>query len=286
MLRKTSFIALSLLIFAAGCASKKPEGKPVARFGGETVTDVDFIRKADSLPRELRAAAFRKRDQFLEDLVGERFLLQEARKRKLDQEPEVADLIEQARNKILVAKLIQLEVDNKLQMDSEEAQRFYDLHKDEFLTPLMLRASHILVKTREEADAIKADLDAGGDFEEAARRKSIDPTGMRGGDLGFFQKGQFVPEFEQAVFSMSKGEVRGPVQTQFGWHIIKLTDRVEPSQRSFDAVKSRIQERLILEKRSQDFRSYLQKLKGNVKVDVDQKALEAIQPDEAKKTDA
>lgn len=285
MLRKTPFIILTIIVFAAGCTSKKPEGKPVARFGNETVTDVDFVRKAENLPRELRAAAFRKRQQFLEDLVGERFLLQEARKRKLDQDPEVADLIEQAQNKILVAKLIQLEVDNKLQMDTEEAQRFYDIHKDEFLTPLMLRASHILVKTREEADALKAELDTGGDFEEAARRKSIDPTGIRGGDLGFFQKGQFVPEFEQAVFSMNKGELKGPVQSQFGWHIIKLTDRVEPTQRSFDTVKSRIEERLILEKRSQNFRAYLQKLKGNVKVDVDEKALEAIEPGDADKTD-
>lgn len=274
---------LALLI--AGCESKKPEGKSLATFAGETVTDTDFLRKAGSLPRELRAAAFRRREDFLNDLVGERFLLIEAKKRHIEKDPEVSSLIEQAKNKILVAKLIQIEVDDKLQFDTDSAQRYYDLHKEDFLTPLMLRASHILVKTKEEADAISAELAAGADFEETARRKSIDTTGIRGGDLGFFQKGQFVSEFENAVFAMKKGEISGPVQSQFGWHIIKLTDRVEPTQRGFETVRPRIEERLILERRSDSFKEYLAKLKGNVKVDIDTKALEALQPGDAAKTE-
>lgn len=250
----------------------------VARFAGQTLTDEDFRRKADSLPRDLRAAAYRQKDKFLDDLVGERFLLREALNRKLDQDPEVSDLIEQARQKILVAKLIQTEVDSKLSSDEGEARRYYDLNQEEFMTPLLWRASHILVKTREEAQQLRAEIDAGADFEETARRKSIDPTAIRGGDLGFFQKGQFVPEFEQVVIRMTKGQIEGPVESPFGWHIIKLTDRVEPTQRPFEAVQERIRERLMLEKRSQLFRDYLQKIKGNSKVDVDSSVLAAIEP--------
>ena len=92
------------------------------------------------------------------------------------------------------------------------------------MTPLLLKASHILVKTAEEAEAIRKELEAGADFEEMARKNSLDSTAIRGGDLGFFQKGRFVPEFEEAVFQMKKGELSPVVQSQFGWHVIKVME--------------------------------------------------------------
>ena len=284
MFRRAFALLLLPLTLLAGCMEKKPQGKAVAHFAGETVTDVDFMRKAEALPSEIRSTVFRRKQEFLDDLVGERILLKEAKQRKIDQDPEVSDLIQQAKNKILIARLIQLEIDRKVELGKDEAERYYDLHKDEFMTSLMLRASHILVKTHDEADAVRHDLDAGADFEETARHKSIDPTAIRGGDLGFFQKGQFVREFEEAVFGMKKGEVKGPIESQFGWHVIKLTDRVEPTQRSFEAVKSRIEEKLLQSKRSTAFHEYIKKIKGNIKVDVDQKVLDLIVPAESKKS--
>jgi peptidyl-prolyl cis-trans isomerase C len=87
-----------------------------------------------------------------------------------------------------------------------------------------VNASHILVKSEQEANVILYDLQQGKSFEDIAKSKSLCPSGKSGGNLGWFGKGQMVREFEQAAFSMKKGEVSKPVKTQFGWHIIKLVD--------------------------------------------------------------
>ncbi|MCM2326092.1 MAG: peptidylprolyl isomerase [Candidatus Woesearchaeota archaeon] len=87
-----------------------------------------------------------------------------------------------------------------------------------------VNASHILVKTEEEAKAIKAELDAGKSFETLAKDKSMCPSKKSGGSLGWFTHGQMVREFEKAAFALKKGQVSGPVKSQFGYHIIKVND--------------------------------------------------------------
>ena len=87
-----------------------------------------------------------------------------------------------------------------------------------------VKASHILVKTEEEAEEILHLVADGKDFKEVAREKSQCPSKEKGGSLGWFKKGQMVPEFEQACFLGSKGELIGPIKTQFGWHVIKIED--------------------------------------------------------------
>ena len=88
-----------------------------------------------------------------------------------------------------------------------------------------VRASHILVKTANEAMEIKKEIDNGGDFEYYARMYSLCPTGQNGGDLGYFGRGQMVPEFERKAFTLPVGVVSDPVFSPFGWHLIKVTDR-------------------------------------------------------------
>ena len=88
-----------------------------------------------------------------------------------------------------------------------------------------VHAGHILVKTAAEAQQIKKDIDNGGSFEYYARAYSLCPSGRNGGDLGYFGRGQMVPEFEKAAFNTPVGEVSNPVYTQFGWHLIKVLDK-------------------------------------------------------------
>lgn len=88
-----------------------------------------------------------------------------------------------------------------------------------------VRASHILVKTANEALQIKKELDNGGDFAYYAELYSICPSGQKGGDLGYFGRGQMVPEFEKKAFTLPVGEISAPVFSPFGWHLIKVTDR-------------------------------------------------------------
>jgi peptidyl-prolyl cis-trans isomerase C len=90
--------------------------------------------------------------------------------------------------------------------------------------PSKVNASHILVKTEQEANVVLYDINSGKDFAQVAKDKSMCPSKKNGGNLGWFGKGQMVKEFENAAFSMQKGEVSKPIKTQFGWHVIKVED--------------------------------------------------------------
>lgn len=101
-------------------------------------------------------------------------------------------------------------------------------------------AAHILVKTEEEAKAIKAELDKGADFTALAKEKSTGPSGPNGGDLGWFSAGMMVKPFEDAVMAMKAGEVSGPVQTEFGWHVIKLDEVRDKAAPTMDEARDEL----------------------------------------------
>jgi len=87
-----------------------------------------------------------------------------------------------------------------------------------------INASHILVKTEQEANVVLYDVTHGKNFEDVAKQVSLCPSGKKGGNLGWFGKGQMVKEFENAAFSLKKGDISRPVKTQFGWHVIRMED--------------------------------------------------------------
>lgn len=129
----------------------------------------------------------------------------------------------------------------------EEVVTFYNEHKPDLTE---VRARHILVKTEEEAKELRARIDAGEDFAELAKQYSLDGSAQNGGDLGFFGKGRMVQPFENAAFALQPGEVSQPVQTQFGYHLIKVEERMEPELAD---VEGEIRDALIKQKsRSQE----------------------------------
>ena len=101
-------------------------------------------------------------------------------------------------------------------------------------------ASHILVESEEDAEEIRAELEEGADFATTARERSTGPSGPNGGELGWFTKGRMVPEFEEAVIALSAGEISAPVQTQFGWHVIKLNERRKSAAPEFAEIRDQL----------------------------------------------
>ena len=162
----------------------------------------------------------------------------------------------------------------------QEVKAFYDGNPDIFKTPEMVRASHILVKVEEGASGedkakalekiktIQKRLQSGEDFAKVAQEVSDCPSKDDGGDLNFFHKGQMVPPFEKAAFALKPGETSDIVETEFGYHIIKLTDKKEAGTMSFDDVKSRIQQQLINEKMTQEYHKYVEALKSRAKIEI------------------
>ena len=105
-------------------------------------------------------------------------------------------------------------------------------------------AAHILVDSEEKATELKAEIDGGADFAELAKANSSDGSAASGGDLGWFGPGQMVPEFEAAVTAMEVGQVAGPVQSQFGWHLIKLNDKRETAPPALEEARPVIEDQL------------------------------------------
>lgn len=135
-----------------------------------------------------------------------------------------------------------------------------------------VRARHILVETEEEAKAIIAELQGGADFETLAKDKSTGPSGPQGGDLGYFGKGQMVPSFETAAFSMEPGSITDePVQTQFGFHIIKVEDKRERPFPSFEQVETQIRQVLFRER----YVELVDRARANVEINILDEALKA-----------
>lgn len=140
-------------------------------------------------------------------------------------------------------------------------------------------ASHILVETEEEANAIKADLDGGADFAAVAREKSTGPSGPGGGSLGWFSKGMMVPEFEAATATLSTGDVSAPVKTQFGWHVILLNETRKAGVPALEEVREELQTQLAQTKVQESIEAVAEA------ADVDRSGAEGIDPTSIKNTD-
>jgi len=131
---------------------------------------------------------------------------------------------------------------------TEEAVRAaYDKSVADFQPTEEIRASHILVPSEDEAKAIKEQLDGGADFAELAKEKSIDPGAANGGDLGFFSKGMMVAPFETAAYGLSDiGQVSEPVESQFGWHVIRLEEKRQSAPPTFEQLAPQLQQQLLM----------------------------------------
>ena len=134
-----------------------------------------------------------------------------------------------------------------------------------------IHARHILVATLEDAQAVIAELDAGRPFEDVAREKSTGPSGPNGGDLWFFRQGQMVPAFEAAAFALQPGEVSEPVQTQFGWHVIKVEERRQSAPPAFETVAGQLRQQLLI----QSFQDRVDELKADATIEITDPALAA-----------
>lgn len=129
----------------------------------------------------------------------------------------------------------------------EDVQAAYEESIADFEAQEEFNASHILLETEEEAAAVKEELDAGADFAATAREKSTGPSGPNGGELGWFGPGMMVPPFEAATIALEVGEISEPVQTQFGWHVIKLNDTRQNTPPSLEETREAILRQLRTE---------------------------------------
>ncbi|GBE36325.1 putative peptidyl-prolyl cis-trans isomerase Cbf2 precursor [bacterium BMS3Bbin07] len=271
-----------ILLVIAGCTKTPVESKApadyIAKVDGAYIMGKDLKKQFNALPDFMKTIYNNAegKKKLADELVKKELIYLEAKKQGLEQSPEYLEKLKEFQKLSLISMLLTKEIEEKAKVTEEDVKKYYDTHPDEFSTD-RARASHILVSTKEEADSLLKKLKAGEDFAALAKKNSIDKgSAAKGGDLGFFGRGQMVPEFEKTVFSMKKGEISEPVKTQFGYHIIKLTDLEKGEKAGFDKVKESLSKKLLTEKRRAAFDSYIEKLKNSYKVEINEDKLKDL----------
>jgi len=296
MIRRLS-AAVALVALTAGTSMAQDEAASavdpnavVATINGEDVTEGDLELALQGLEQQFaQLSPEQRRAAALSALIEIRLLAGKAEEEGLasgaEFERQMAFLRERALHSAYIEQTIAGGVTD------EEVRARYDQEIASAPTGEEVRARHIIVETEEEAQALIEQLDGGADFEELARENSTDGAAAQGGDLGYFGQGQMVPEFEQAAFAMDAGEYSAePIQTQFGWHVIKVEDKRQQQPPAFEQVGPQIRSILLRER----YFAAVEEIRGAADVEIADEALRttldemeaASQPGAASESDA
>lgn len=262
-------LVLAFLATAAVPALSQ-EDATVATVDGVAITEADvklaeseFAQQFAQLPPEQKRAAA------LVTIIETRLMANKAIAAGIDQDATVKRQLAFLNQRALHAALIEKEI--APQVTDEAVRARYDTEMAAAKPVNEVKARHILVETKEEAEEIIKQLDAGADFVTLANEKTKDPSGKtNGGELGYFGPGQMVPEFEAAAFALDVGAyTKTPVQSQFGFHVIKLEDRRAQQPPAFEQVKDEVKSLVFREKYAEEVKS----LRSAAKIDIADPAL-------------
>jgi len=245
---KIALVTSLVLLFMVAANAQEPQDKVIATVNGVEITERELaLAEVDLLQQFADTPADQRRAAILNALIDIKLLAAAAEEAGLAEDPNFKARMAFNRARALHNSLFQEKALNII--TDEELKNRYDAEIAGFPKETEIRARHILVESEDAAKEIIAELDGGASFEELAKSKSTGPSGPSGGDLGYFGKGQMVPEFEAAAFELSKGEyTKAAVKTQFGWHVIFKEDERDRQPPSFEQVKDQIRQLIAREK--------------------------------------
>lgn len=268
---------------AKPAAASADAGPVLATYDGQPFTLADYREAVASLNSRARKSldeSSDRRKQFIENHIVSKLIYDAGVKQGFEKDPEIARRLEELKEHLVVQKV--MEEQQNATVSDAEVKAYYDSHTAEFSTE-KVKASHILVDNEALAKEIVAKLRAAdkaqyqATFAALATEHSKDlSNAKRGGDLGLFGRGRMVKEFEDVAFSLAAdGDISDPVQTRFGWHIIMRTGREQGTVQPFDQVKAQIKVKLISESRREKTTGFIDALKKESGLTIDEKALAA-----------
>lgn len=260
-------LSLVLSLGTVGCTDEKKaetsasgQVEVVATVNGEPITREELDEYRNARPD---AARMQDTQALLDELVTQKAIYQDALRQNLDKDPVVIRELAQLRTRVLASAAVRKAInDNPITDEALSAE--YDKLKERMVAP-EYKASHILVKEEEQAKKLIEQLNQGADFAKLAQEHSTDSSGKDGGDLGWFNPQQMVPPFSLAVSQLEKGAyTKEPVQTQFGWHIIKLEDSRQSEPPALEEIKGQLEQML----KQRQVSEYIQKVKDAADVSI------------------
>jgi peptidyl-prolyl cis-trans isomerase C len=246
------------------------DAKVLATVNGTKITSDDFDREVRALPEYIRTMADtpQGKKEMIDTLVMRELILQQATKDGIDKNKDIEEKLAELKKRIIVDTYLKTKVEAESKVSDEDLKKFYEQNLDKFKTGEQIRASHILVKSEQEAQAILDQLKKGSSFEDLAKAKSTDSSAAKGGDLGWFGKGSMVPAFEKAAFGLKEGQLSGVTKSDFGYHIIKLTGKRAAGTRPLDEIKEQIKAAIMPQKQQQVFMKLKEDLKKGAKIEL------------------
>lgn len=237
------------------------------RVNGKEITHNDVHDFVHSMGQEgMRYHNEEGFQQIADELLNQELFLLDALDRGLDKDEEYIREVEFAREQILKQYAIR-DILNSVKVDEEKVKDFYEENKEQFTDIYKFKASHILVDDEQKAKELKAKIDAGESFEEIAKSDSTCPSSQRGGDLGEFQSGQMVKEFENALLEMKNGEISDVVKTQFGYHIIRLDNKEILKENKYENFKDELERTLLSQLQQEVYVGKAEELKNKYNVE-------------------
>lgn len=245
------------------------ENKVLAIVNGKEITQRDLEASISRFPKERQSYLMSEegRKQLIDQLVSFELVYNYALDNGVEKDPNYIAKLENAKRELLTQTAIN-NVLADVNVTDEEVKSYYEANKNYFMDQPSVTARHILVETEEEANKISNEIQNGMSFEEAASSYSSCPSKAQGGNLGSFTKGQMVPEFEEAAFGLAVGELSKPVQTQFGYHLIKVEGKTEEAAKPLSEVDSLIKRELQSEREAFKYMQFTEQLKRKYNVEM------------------
>jgi peptidyl-prolyl cis-trans isomerase C len=294
--KATVVMGVAVLCFAGTVWGEESKAGPndatvIAKVGDTKIVYGDLNKLIKMMPPSYQAmfSSTEQVNNLLQRQIDNTLFAQEARRLKVDKDPDVQYKIEEFTKGILTQALLEQTVNKNIAVTDQEIKQYYDANKSEFQVPERVKASHILIavpadasesvkkEKKAKAEEVLAKIKKGGDFSELAKQYSDDAaTKNRGGVIGFFSKGSKEPAFEEAVAKLKKDEVSSPVLTSKGYDIIKVLETKAAETKSLEDSRSRISSKLEQKKRNEAIEALLKDIKGRTDVVIYEDALKKI----------
>lgn len=275
ILGRTSLVSLILTGILAGAGlgmsgcGERQEEPVVALVNGRAITQAEFDLRWSELSHATKSRYEKEggKRRFLDELITKELLLQEARRRGLDQNETILDKTQRYKEQLILDELLRDKLQSKVELTQEELTAYYETHAGELLDPLKANVSIMLLPNVYAAKDLESQINRGGSFAKFAQRYSIDEkTKGKGGDLGPYRKGLVPPEVDGVLRTLKLGVVSAPIKTDNGYYLAMLTPLDEAIIQADLATQERLRQELLAEKRRQRFEDVIADIRANASV--------------------
>ena len=272
-LAATALSGLLMTVVPAAWAQDQAaaEDPVLATVNGEPVTQSQVMQAVSTLPPQYQANLAALLPTLLNRIIDMRLVGVAGREAGLAEDAEVKKRMDQVETEVI--RQVYMEREIEARVTDEKVRARYEKFKEETPPEEQIHARHILLKTEEDATAVIAELDAGGDFVKLAEERSTGPSATNGGDLGFFVAGQMVPEFSEAAFALEPGSYsKEPVQTSFGFHVILTEERRTTEPPAFEDIEPKLREEVT----GAELEALLAEVREGAAIEINNEALAAV----------